>query len=603
MMVVARQLGVPVSVQGTISATIIGTSVFAKPFISGIADYFPSYRKTIFLSLLTVLVVAIGPIGFLPPLYDPPTVQGKLLQSLTGDLYLQAHGSGRCSVKVAWDCLVSCNIPETCPLGNLTVTDIGLSVVHSGDVPFPNFHEGEFLTLDVDREVNDLDVSQLMRTPDHHGMTVAPEIDGPRNTSWILFEDGWYESPLYLIKGFPLLFGDDGFNVSIKCAGGERSGKGCTPPWVMPEFWLYVTLLLVGKIASSTCYSISNAICCDTIGKDGDYGSQRAWGALSYGLMGILSGLLVDWCSETNTVKDYTPAFLLMVVCGFLDILLSAVYLRVPKLENGSKVWANIRPLLCQPHFLIFLGFAFLIGFYDGLDTGYVFVLQEDMAVGSQVMRHMKLLQGTTMLVQAFSAVPFMFISDWFMKRLGAQKVITIVLFLYAIRLLGLALASALKAVWITIAFELINGPCFGLGFTAIIVHASNITPKGTSNTIQSVVGVCYGTLGYAGASLMGGLSYEAVGGQNLYSITGAAAFVTCLLHLAYQKFFPSPQDTKERDLEAEATEKDLKIQPELLKMIDTTCNTNELDKKSVEHGADAEKGEKKVLPMENDSD
>ena len=85
---------------------------------------------------------------------------------------------------------------------------------------------------------------------------------------------------------------------------------------------------------------------------------------------------------------------------------------------------------------------------------------------------------------------------DWFMKRLGAQKVINTVLFLYSLRLLSLAAASHMGTLWVTAVVEVINGPCFGLGYTAIIVHASTLTPRGFSTTVQSIVGVCYGTLG-----------------------------------------------------------------------------------------------------------
>lgn len=53
------------------------------------------------------------------------------------------------------------------------------------------------------------------------------------------------------------------------------------------------------------------------------------WGVLSYGLLGAVSGLLVDWRSGDSTVRNYRPAFFLMTACGFFDLLLSAVCLKV----------------------------------------------------------------------------------------------------------------------------------------------------------------------------------------------------------------------------------------------------------------------------------
>ncbi|KAK3884081.1 hypothetical protein Pcinc_011629 [Petrolisthes cinctipes] len=177
--------------------------------------------------------------------------------------------------------------------------------------------------------------------------------------------------------------------------------------WTLPGFWLYLLLLLLGQITATTVESVSDAICCDIIGDGGDYGGQRVWGLVSYGLLGLLSGCLVDFYSMDLTtppnVKDYTPAFLLSAGCGVLDILLAGARLKVPQADNNNKtkeddededdeteegteggrgkrrqkstkVWNKIKPLLADHRVIVFLILAFLIGFFDGLDTTYVFV-------------------------------------------------------------------------------------------------------------------------------------------------------------------------------------------------------------------------------------
>ncbi|XP_042217454.1 uncharacterized protein LOC121863047 isoform X1 [Homarus americanus] len=595
MMVVARQLGVPVGTQGVINALIITTALFAKPLISATADRFPALRKSIFLGLLTAMVLAIGPLGFLPPLYDPPVLRGYVEGTKTDVERFITKESDRCYVTEAWDCVVTCIPSHTCPLGSLPVNELRISHIHSQDAP--NLHHLQetsytsgIKNMTIKHNVNDLTRSHLQPgmldapgkdeilgafySPDNvtrehkfGELSKPPRVtDVPRREDQVRVTNIQQKTPrgrvregghVYLIEG--LQADADIFNISLHCGGGEWSGSECVAPWMLGHFWLYVVLLLVGQVASLTAESISDAICCDIIGEGGDYGSQRAWGALSYGVLGVVSGLLVDWWSGTSITKNYSPAFLLMVGFGTIDILLCTTYLKVPKLMDGTQVWTQLRPLLRQPHIFIFLVLAFLIGFYDGLDVGYVFVLQEDIAKGSSVMQHIKLLQGLTMLIQAISSFPFMLLCDWFVKKMGSQGVMALVLFLYAIRLLGLALVSMLGLVWTTVAIEVINGPCFGLGFTAMIVHAASITPPGTTNTVQSVVSLCYGTLGYAGASFLGGLVYESVGASMLYFYTGVLASFTFFLHLLYLKFFPNPQGTKTTEVELqEVTEKDI---------------------------------------------
>ncbi|XP_069173369.1 major facilitator superfamily domain-containing protein 6 isoform X1 [Procambarus clarkii] len=553
MMVVARQLGVPVATQGIISAVITATAVLVKPAISAIADYLPACRKPIFLLLLTTMILTIGPIGFFSPLYGSPTLRGKLEYSAGGGaMNFLANYSGECYFTVAWDCAATSDHPDT-------------RHPHATGLKLTHIPTQDKLEMPPQQRGANTSSGEMLETPRYQGTTL---LRGPRTNQVQKSEDDDDDDDetltregalVYLVEGFLPPEPKEMLNVSLVCGGGEVCWGACPPPWTLPCFWLYVLLLLVGQVVASTVESISDAICCDTIGVDGDYGRQRVWGAVSYGLLGVGSGLLVDWWSGDKTTKNYTPAFLLTVACGVLDILISATCLKVPRLKDGTEVWKELKPLLHQIHFLVFLSLAFLVGFYDGLDTGYVFVLQEDMATGRAVMQHMKFIQGLTMLVQALSCIPFMFLCDWFVKKLGSHRVIALVLFLYAIRLAGLALASNQGLVWATVMIELINGPCFGLGFTAVVVHASSITPKGTSNTVQSVVSVCYGTLGYAGASFVGGIIYEWWGGEMLYLATSVLAAITCLLHLVYIKFYPHIPEAKELGLEA-VGEQDLKI-------------------------------------------
>ena len=82
------------------------------------------------------------------------------------------------------------------------------------------------------------------------------------------------------------------------------------------------------------------------------------------------------------------------------------------------------------------------------------------------------------------------------MRKMGAHYVISLVFFLYIFRLLGLAIVGAYGPVWATLLVELLNGPCYGLGFTAVVIYASKLSPPGTSTTVQSVVNICYEILG-----------------------------------------------------------------------------------------------------------
>lgn len=67
----------------------------------------------------------------------------------------------------------------------------------------------------------------------------------------------------------------------------------------------------------------------DITGEDGNYGRQRVWGTLGWGLMGPLGGFLVDQYSGDNFQKNYLPAFTLLFILGACDVMLTATKLKV----------------------------------------------------------------------------------------------------------------------------------------------------------------------------------------------------------------------------------------------------------------------------------
>jgi len=67
--------------------------------------------------------------------------------------------------------------------------------------------------------------------------------------------------------------------------------------------------------------------------KPQDYGVQRLWGALGWGISAIIAGYLIDIASFGKMAKDYTPSFYLVFIILTLNTL--AV--------SPIKVMSNIR--------------------------------------------------------------------------------------------------------------------------------------------------------------------------------------------------------------------------------------------------------------------
>ncbi|XP_045128333.1 uncharacterized protein LOC123514512 isoform X2 [Portunus trituberculatus] len=562
LLVVALQLGIPVSTMGTLVAVSMLSVILMKPIIAAIADVFPSYRRSIFIITLVLMVVSFSSINFVGPMQGIPRVQGQVVGSLQsivdhpatpsvsmvveeqGDkghsvasLMLAARDNGdECYVSVAWDCVVRCGEAWSC------------------------FNESSASTSSSSSSLS-VTVTLL---PQHPDLQFSSEWKEAFPISNLSAPEGKQESPsrMYRLEGMGvsenMLLG----NLSLECGSGRWEGAGCPGVWEHWQFWMFALQLFTGMVAFSTATSITDAVIVDTIGKNGDYGIQRAWGTVGWGLMGPVSGLLVDWQSGSNVTKNYMPAFLICLVLGSCDVLISSTTIKVPKMTTERNVLKKIWPILRHPRFFVFCIFVIFNGCFDGMIASYLFMMQEEMAVGTSAMNHMKFLQGMTIFVQCGIEAPFMFINSWFMKTLGAHYVTSLVFFLYIFRLLGLAVVGAYGPVWATLLVELLNGPCYGLGYTAIVIFSSKLSPPGISTTVQSIVNICYEILA---ASFFGGHLFSRIGGPGLYLVGGITALIIFLLHLLSLKLLPPPEEhtEEEKSLENHQPGEEEKLSPD----------------------------------------
>lgn len=75
-------------------------------------------------------------------------------------------------------------------------------------------------------------------------------------------------------------------------------------------------------------------------GDDYDYGKQRVWGTIGFGLTAFVAGCIVNIYSDT-VVITYTPAVAVMIFFSLCD-LFSCVKLKV------NKISTNIGQLICK---------------------------------------------------------------------------------------------------------------------------------------------------------------------------------------------------------------------------------------------------------------
>ncbi|KAA0202389.1 hypothetical protein HAZT_HAZT004571 [Hyalella azteca] len=374
-LVISLQLGASVSLMGTVGAVILMISVVVKPFFSTLADAFPLTRRPLFVGMVLLCCLSLSGVAFIPqftkaPCYaDAWIVQRDMFNSSSF-----SFKSGNVATEVSLpqglelaqsDLLPNYIVNQTFSkpgCGENSVTE-HLGSSNKTSLPWedlfivlPNNGSCE---LEAGRDCQFTWTSALLQltlvNSSSDFSTYAVAAPGDASVQYLR------TSNLSLA-------------CSLKCVGGQWATTECGGnPLRSRAFWFLVVLNVVSEISYSTSNSFTDAISMDKLGKDGDYGSQRLWGVLGWGLLGPLASFLVDWHSGEAQTKDYTPAFILVAVFLGLDVIVAS-RLKVPVLKvEEDTVWKAVKPLLKQFHFFVYLLSSLMSGVLNAVPNIYLF--------------------------------------------------------------------------------------------------------------------------------------------------------------------------------------------------------------------------------------
>lgn len=304
--------------------------------------------------------------------------------------------------------------------------------------------------------------------------------------------------------------------------------------YVTWTFWIYVILMCIGTIGFNVSNCVSDATCFDMLGdKTMDYGAQRVWGTIGFGLTALVAGVIIHIfeLDSSRAVVAIAPALIIMTVFGALDIV-SIKWLKLPRFTNESDTIAGkVMELLMQKQILIFLCFATLAGILDSFIIYYMFWYLEEIAQQTGFMDRIKLIEGCVVAAECLGGeILFFLISGKILKRIGYVHCLSFCFFMYFIRL---GLISLIPNPWWLVLIELFMQGCtYALTYTCIVGYASEVAPPGTTATVQGLVAGMDDGAGFAIGSLIGGQMYKRLGGTQSFRIFSIAALITCFAHI-----------------------------------------------------------------------
>ncbi len=253
---------------------------------------------------------------------------------------------------------------------------------------------------------------------------------------------------------------------------------------------------------------VDNAVL-TTLGERRDqYGRQRLWGALGWGIAGPVAGWAIDRAGLGWVFYGY-----LILMAG---VLLLSTGLPVARASLGGRYWQGVRVLLGNRQWAIFLLAILIGGISLSLELTYLFLYLGRLGADRTLM-------GLALAVATVSELPVWFFSSWLLRHWGPRNLLRLSLVACAVQPLAYSL---ILNPWLALPIQLLHGPAFSAMWAAGVAYANEIAPEGMGATAQGVFsGVAFGLRAALGA-LVGGLLYDGLGPVGMFRWGAVSALV-----------------------------------------------------------------------------
>lgn len=234
-----------------------------------------------------------------------------------------------------------------------------------------------------------------------------------------------------------------------------------------------------------------------------DYGKQRVWGALGWGIAAPVAGWLAGHLGASFRFDMY---LIIMAVC------VAAVAL-LPVAGSGlsSGYWQGVGRLLNDRRWLVFLIAVFVGGIGASLVNNFLFLYMSELQSDQTMM-------GLALTMATVSETPALFFSGWLVRKMGGRGMLMMALTAYAIRLF---LYSVVSAPWQVLLIQLTHGLTFSAIWTAGVSYAGQMAPRGMEATAQGLFNAVLMGFGGITGAMIGGLLIDRFGGAGMYRIGG----------------------------------------------------------------------------------
>lgn len=310
----------------------------------------------------------------------------------------------------------------------------------------------------------------------------------------------------------------------------------------MVTFWLYLFIRVFHQVAVGLSYVLLDTTTIVLAEQhNSSYGRQRFWAIFATGVFSPICGFVIDNYSYVidengDKINNYDPAFYFFNVLT-LFTLIKASMINVEISALPTNIWGNVRPLMKSANVWIFLFSVFIMGSCWGFLESFLFIYLQKLKAPNYLL-------GLTVTVGAFIGLPFLYGSDWFVRKFGAIQLLLVALVVYFVRLVGY---SYLEDPWWCIPYELMEAFTLHLMWVSTVQLAYQISPPGMLATLQAVVGGLNFGVGRGFGSLVGGSVIVFYGDRIAFRVVGCMALFTAILYASLHYLCLQPLEVHDK--------------------------------------------------------
>jgi predicted MFS family arabinose efflux permease len=316
------------------------------------------------------------------------------------------------------------------------------------------------------------------------------------------------------------------------------------------SFNLTMLVVLVANFQMSPAGSmLDHAILAllDRVG--GEYGKQRLFGAVGWGLCAYLTGLVVavggiSWAFNANVIVGLSSLLVLRLIPPIRYEPVGVI----EAMERGRQEDAaaaepsfldNARRICRRADVLVLIGVVLVTGLMYGVLSSFLTLnLYNLSGENPQII-------GVAIMCETISELPAFFYSHTIIKKLGTVGVLLVSIAGYAVRITYYAV---MPNAWSAIPFEFLHGCTFALSWAACTEYLYSASPKGCEGTVIGILNGVQNGLARAVGTIMGGYFYEVYGPRTMWWITdlGVPLSLIGVAAFAYLKEEDQPEEEEE---------------------------------------------------------